>query len=146
MPLLASVWARPFQPRHLAVGSVRIIIRTTAVRAFQVISQSLGTTIDSKLKPCKQPFALPILQRRLNMHPNIIDPVSTCPVPLYSCLNPLPFRYNRYVEPPIRGLKHQLLMPPCFEKIADRPDQNKPTHDHQNVGKPVAARYTQETT
>ena len=131
--------------RIFAVGSVRFIIRKTAVEAFQVISQSLGTTIDSKSKPCKQPFALPILQRRMNMHPNIIDPAPTCPVSLYSCLNPLPFRHNRYVEPPIRGLQHQLLMPPCFEKIANRPDQNKPAHDHQDVSKPVAARYTRKT-
>ena len=47
-------------------------MRKTAVRAFRGVSERLGTTIDLKSKPCKQPFALPILQRRMNIHPNTI--------------------------------------------------------------------------
>ena len=105
-------------------------------------SESLGTTINTKPKPCKATLCDTHSPTTYQYDPNIIDPASTCPGPLYSCLNPLPLRHNRYIEPPIRGLQHQLLMPPCFEKIAHRPDQDKPPYDHQNVRKPVTARYT----
>lgn len=45
-------------------------------------------------------------------------------------LRPLSIRNDRNVESPIRTLQYQLFMPPCFEEIANRPDEYEPSHDH----------------
>lgn len=61
-------------------------------------------------------------------------------------LGPLSLRDNGHIKAPIRAPKHQLLMPPRLEEIAQRPDQDKPTNNHQRIRQPLAARDTRQRT
>ncbi len=67
-------------------------------------------------------------------------------VTLYRRLRRLASPNNRHIQPSIRRLQHQLLMPPRLEEITDRSNQYEPSHNHQYIRKPVATRYARYRT
>lgn len=93
---------------------VETVIKDNQIRTIDMNHQHLAYPPESKLL-----LSHPAMRRRTE--------------PSNHFLRSLSIRNDRNVETSIGTLQHQLLMPPCLEEIANRPDKYEPPHNHQCV-------------
>lgn len=84
---------------------------------------------------CKE---TPVKVARATADELLVDPCTFVSFRLDRLGRILALRHDRHIEPAVGALQHKLLMSSCTQEIRDRPDENKPTHNHKNIRQPLA--------